>query len=505
MNLATSFVSPPLDRVAVVVGGRSTSYGELSERVDRWRVGLVNAGVTVGDRVALLAGNSEIFVIAYLACLTEGFIIVPLNPDSPAAEIHREVEVIEPIAIIVDERGRSAWASCVDAGNAVSTIASSFIASGRFIEALDGTEIGDGGARPIAEVDDDHPAALLFTSGTAGEPRAAILTHGNFVASLRSIGATQPDLADRHHVALAVIPLFHVFGLNVIVNLGLRIGATIVLDDFVDSMATAALIREHGVSIMIGPPPLWAQLAGDERVSASDLTSVELAVSGAAKLDTRVAAALSDRLGLDVREGYGLTETCSVVSTAINSDAPAGSVGLVFPGIEVRLVDQDGEDVLVGDTGEVLVRGPVVSPGYWNEPEATKRTRTDDGWLLTGDAAIVDEHGHLAIVDRLKDLIIVSGFNVHPAEIESVLIADPTVSLVGVVGEDDPATGERPVAYVVPAEGEQPDPAALRERCASQLARYKVPARIDIVDAIETTAVGKVRRRDLGRPVDENS
>ncbi len=470
------------------------------------------AGVSVGDRVALLAGNSEIFVIAYLACLAEGFVVVPLNPDSPPAELMREIDVTGPVAIIVGERGRHAWLSCIDSESADGAVAPDdsvlvainhqFIASGRFIEALDSIDLGaDGaGARPIVDVPADHPAALLFTSGTAGEPRAAILTHGNMASSLASIGAVQPGLASEDHVALAIIPLFHVFGLNVIVNLGLRVGSTLVLDDFTNPAATAELVREHQVTIMVGPPTLWALLANDERVTAADLASVQLAVSGAAKLDPTIAVTLADRLQVSVREGYGLTETCGVVSTAMGTDAPTGSVGMVFPGIEVRLVDQDGDDVLIGDTGEVLVRGDVVSPGYWNDPEATARTRNADGWLLTGDAALVDENGYIAIVDRLKDLIIVSGFNVHPAEVESVLRSDPSVDIVGVVGEVDAATGERPVAYVVAADGTNPDPEALRELCASQLARYKVPSRIEVVDAIETTAVGKVRRRDLGRP-----
>ncbi len=499
MNLAAAFVAPPLDRTALVVDGRRTSYGELGERVDRWRVGLVAAGVSIGDRVALLAGNTEVFVIGYLACLAEGFVVVPLNPDSPPAEVERELLATEPTAAIVGERGREAWLSCVDHGSAASSIGAQFVASGRFIEALDSIELGESAGRPVVEVPDDHPAALLFTSGTAGTPRAAILTHGNFLASLASIGTVQPDLATVPHTALAVIPLFHVFGLNVIINLGLRIGSTIVLEDHLDAERTAGLIRDHDVSILVGPPTMWNVLLADEGVQRDDLASIQLAVSGAAKLDPSVAEDIQARLGVDIREGYGLTETCGIVSTAMNCDAPLGSVGQVFPGVAVRLVDQNGDDVLIGDTGEVLVSGDVVSPGYWNDDEATERTRTADGWLKTGDVALVDEHGFLAIVDRLKDLIIVSGFNVHPIEIETILSADPTVALAGVVGEPDALTGERPVAYVVPADGATPDPDALRARCIDQLARYKVPKRVEIVDAIPTTAVGKIRRRDLGR------
>ena len=489
-SLAHRFPVQPDDRVALILPDRQVTYGELGETVGSVRGGLAEAGLVVGDRVLLIAGNSETFVVTYLACLTAGLVAVPVNPLVPGDELAGEIDRCRPRAVVFDAVGAHAW-SQLDAPVTAS------------IEIV--VPPVESGAHPLAghdwvpgvEVEDDHTAVLLFTSGTAGTPRPAILTHGNLASSLDAVLSLGLPLAGHDHVALAVIPLFHVFGLNLVVNLGLAIGASLVLEDHQSPMRSAALVVEHGVTVVSGPPTLWSALLADEAIDDNALGTVQFAVSGAAPLNPLVAQAVTDRFGIVISEGYGLTETSGIVSSALGLEPVFGSVGQPFPGVEVRLLDENGADVFIGDSGEVFVRGPMVSPGYFNDPEATKRTRTDDGWLITGDLAIVDDDGNLAIVDRLKDLIIVSGFNVHPAEIERVLLAHDAIEAAAVVGEADSKMGERPVAHVVLRDGDVLTEDDVIEHCRSRLARYKAPRRVVFATAIPTGLAGKVRRSAL--------
>lgn len=485
-------MAPPLDRAALIVADRVITYADLAERVDRWRGALVDAGHRPGDRVVLLAGNNESFVVAYLAALTAGLVTIPLNPMSPGPELRREVDLVEPSVLIVGHGGESAFESLTAAVDGQSL-------GGVTVHRADSLESAGAVAprTPVVDVDGDAPAVLLFTSGTAGASKPAILTHANLRTSLQSMVMVSPHLTERHHVALGIIPLFHVFGLNVIVNLGLFVGATIVLEDHMAPARTAELVARHGITIVAGPPTLWQALANDDDIGADAFATVVVALSGAAKLSPVVNAAVQSRLGIEVSEGYGLTETCSVATASMGSDAPIGSVGPLVPGIEARLLDTDGNPVLVGDAGEVWLRGPMVSPGYWDDPDATRRTRDADGWFRTGDLAVVDDDGNLSILDRVKDLIIVSGFNVHPAEVELVLTARPEVASAGVIGEPDSMTGERIVAHLVPADGASIDEAAIREHCRAQLARYKVPKRFVVAGELPISVIGKLRRREL--------
>lgn len=497
MNLAERFAPHPPSNTALICDGRETTYGALAERVGRWHGQLEADGLVAGDRVVILAGNTEVFLSAYLACLSGGLIAVPLNPAAPPPELARELKYVEPRAVIVGARGLPAWGEvCAQMGSdgpaATASVEKVYEADGLLIP-----ELEKGTPRPVTSVADDHPAILLFTSGTAGLPKPAILTHDNLWASLQALMATRETMAEESHVTLAVIPLFHIFGLNVIINLSLMAGATMVLGEFVNAKHTAELIADNGATIVAGPPTLWSALLNDPSVSADDMGTVSIAVSGASKLDPRVKIGIAERFRIDLREGYGLTETSGTVTTAMGTDAPTGSVGKMFPGLELRVVDSQGDDVYIGDPGEVWVRGRVVSPGYWNDDEATARTRTEDGWLKTGDMAVVDDEGNLAIVDRMKDLIIVSGFNVHPGEVESILNRHPAVQQSAVVGESDGAMGERIVAHIVPIGDQPPSEDVLIDFCRGELARYKVPKRFVFTDSLPTGLGGKLLRNKL--------
>jgi long-chain acyl-CoA synthetase len=232
-------------------------------------------------------------------------------------------------------------------------------------------------------------------------------------------------------------------------------------------------------------------------VEPDAFAGVRLAVSGAAKMPIETSQLLEDRLGVRVEEGYGLTEASPVVTSATGASAPRGSIGAPLPGVDVRLVDADGSDALIGDAGELWVRGPNVFRGYWQEPEATSSALTPDGWLRTGDIAIVDDNGHLFLVDRAKDLIIVSGFNVFPAEVEDVLIDHPAVEAVAVIGVEHPHSGEAVKAYVVVEEGRSAEEDDLIDWCAARLAQYKCPTKVMFVDELPRGLAGKVLRRAL--------
>ncbi|HEX8804735.1 MAG TPA: AMP-binding protein, partial [Acidimicrobiales bacterium] len=298
-------------------------------------------------------------------------------------------------------------------------------------------------------------------------------------------------------VALAVLPFFHVFGLNAVLGVMLRAGGTLVPIERFDPYGTLEAVAEHGVTIVSGVPTMWAALAALPGADPASVASVTVAMSGAAPLEGVVRRQVAERLGLELRQGYGLTEASPVVTTALGQDAPADSIGRVLPGVQVRLVDVHGEDVLVGDPGEIWVRGPNVFAGYWDDPEATAAACTPDGWLRTGDVAVVDDEGFLYLVDRVKDVIIVSGFNVFPAEVEEVLATHPAVAAAAVVGVPHPHSGEAVRAFVVPADGATVEEEELVAHAARHLARYKCPTSITFVDELPENMSGKLLRRAL--------
>jgi long-chain acyl-CoA synthetase len=366
------------------------------------------------------------------------------------------------------------------------------------------------GGEPAAMVEraDDDLAVLLFTSGTAGLPRAAMLTHGNLRANIDQIRATTasgavdpaagPATAD--DVALGVIPLFHIFGLNAVLGLALTVGATVVLVERFDPPAALALLAEHGITVVSGVPTMWRAWADLPPAAAGDanpMASVRLGVSGAAALDPELRRAIAARYGVVLAEGYGLTEASPVVTSGVGHQAPDGSIGLPLPGVLVRLIDRSGVDALVGDPGEVWVKGPNVFAGYWDNPDATRAALTEDGWLRTGDLAVVDDDGFLWLVDRAKDLIIVSGFNVVPAEVEAVLMGHPGVAEVAVVSVPDPRSGEAVKAFIVPVAGADVGEDAIVDYAARHLARYKCPSIVTFVDQLPHGLTGKLLRRQL--------
>jgi long-chain acyl-CoA synthetase len=271
----------------------------------------------------------------------------------------------------------------------------------------------------------------------------------------------------------------------------------VVLIERFDPHTSLQALVDHGVTVVSGVPTMWAAWAELASADPKAMAGVRLAVSGAAPLPVEVRRAVRERFGIELAEGYGLTEASPAVTSGLGHDAPDGSIGVPLPGVEIRLIDPSGEDALVGDPGEVWVRGPNVFAGYWDDPEATAAALTEDGWLRTGDVAVVDDDGFLSLVDRAKDVIIVSGFNVYPAEVEDVLVTHPGVEAAAVVGIPHPHSGEAVKAYVIPAPGAHLEEDAVVDHVARQLARYKCPTTIDFVDELPYGETGKVLRRAL--------
>ncbi|WP_334142743.1 AMP-binding protein [Rhabdothermincola sp.] len=496
MNIASIIEPHPGAAVALVSRGKSTTYGELRAQVAALRGGLIGLGLQAGDRVGIACGNNWYFVVSYLSVTGAGCIAVPLNPLAPARELERELAVTGCRALVA---GPAAKASVQGLDrSAVPSLEYLLVASGTELAgAVEVEELLEAEPAPIVDRDPDELAVLMFTSGTAGPPRAAMLSHRNLLSNLEQVHALAARRQHPDDVVFGVLPLFHIFGLNVMLGLTLYAGSRVVLIERFDPASGLEAIERHGITIVTGPPTMWAAWAGLPAADHRAFESVRLGISGAAKLPIETAQLIEDRFGLHLDEGYGLTEASPVVTSATGTDAPWGSIGLPLPGVRVRLVDADGEDVLAGDTGEIWVQGPNVFQGYWNEPDATAAALTADGWLRTGDIGVVDDEGYVFLVDRAKDLIIVSGFNVYPAEVEAVLAEHPAVEACAVVGVPHPHSGEAVKAYVVLAPGKAAEEDDIVAWCAERLARYKCPSKVMFVDELPRGLAGKVLRRAL--------
>lgn len=494
MNFAEIIEGHPSSSVALVSRGIPTSYGVLNDQVGRLRGALSELGIGKADRVALLCGNSPYFVISYLACLGIGAVVVPLNPASPALEIQRELQVVGARAIVIEPSAISAW-QIIDR-DAVPTLTTIIATDGHELpDALTLSSLLDHAPAPLVAIEPDQLAVLMFTSGTAGAPKAAMLSHQNLYANVRQLGNF--SLITPSDVVYGVLPLFHIFGLNVMLGFTLFVGASVVLVERFDPVTALETFEKRQVTVVPGAPQVWSAFAQLPGLDPKSFAGIRIALTGAAKMPEDVTILFQQRFGLNIYEGYGLTEASPVVSMSIGHQFKVGSVGRVLPGVEVRLVDENGEDALRGDAGELWVRGDNIFLGYLDDPEATSRVLTPDGWLRTGDVAVIDDDGYAFLVDRVKDLIIVSGFNVYPAEVETVLTNHPHIVAAAVVGVAHPQTGETVRAFVVPATGVHLDEDAVIEFCRRHLARYKCPSRVLMVEALPVGGTGKVLRREL--------
>ncbi|GAA0470345.1 fatty-acyl-CoA synthase [Paractinoplanes deccanensis] len=473
-------ISP--DRVALVFGDDSWTYAELRDRVTRLAHRLRAEGVGRGDRVAYLGPNHPALVETLFATHLLGGVFVPLNFRLTAPEVRYQLGHSGARVLIRDPE-------CAEA-KAPTTIP---------VTALTETSAETG--PPIeVEVGLDDPAFLLYTSGTTGRPKGAILTHGNVVWNTYNLLVGVDVAGDE--VTLIGAPLFHVAALNqCLLPTVLKGGRSVIMPSWNVDQALD-LIERHRVTWMFGVAAMFAALARSPRWASTDLSSLRCVMSGGAAVPPALIRAYQER-GLTFCQGYGMTETApgATFLEARESLSHVGSAGVPVFFTDVRCVRPDLTDAAPGEPGEVLVRGPNVTPGYWEDPAATADAFAD-GWLRTGDIAAVGEDGHFRILDRLKDMYISGGENVYPAEVEAALFTHPGVAEVAVIGVPDEKWGEAGRAFIVPAAGHRPTAGELREHLAGRLAKYKIPAHFTIVDDLPKTGSNKVRKADLrSRPL----
>ena len=470
----------PATAVLCDVGSEWVSAGELEERSRRVAGRLRAAGLVHGDRMVLSAEPSVDVVVAYVAALRLGLVVVPVNAAYREREVAHIVADARPAAAVVDDEERGAWV--VRASNAPVVVASPAM------DLPDGA--GDAAVADVVDrVTGDDVALIGYTSGTTGAPKGAMLTHGNLLAGAHAVRvAWRWTPADRLVLAL---PLFHMHGLGVGVNATLVAGASaVIVPRFaVDPVLDAA--AEHDATLFFGVPTMYARLAASPRLG--ELARFRLCVSGSAPLAAALHAAVEGGGHQRVLERYGMTETVMNVSNPYDGERRPGSVGLPLPGVELRL---DGEP---DEPGEILVKGPNVFPGYWERPDATADAFDGDGWFRTGDVGALDDDGYLRIVGRRKELIISGGFNVYPREVEDVLRGHPDVADVAVVGTASDEWGEVVTAYVVPDGPE--DAAALVAFAAARLAAFKRPKLVHYVGDLPRNALGKVLKHELAPDV----
>ena len=476
------------DKVAFLAGGKASdgiTYAELDRAVDDVAVGLRKLGVAPGDRVAIGMHNVMYFPISYFGVLRAGAVVVPLNVMLTPEEVAR---------VLTDSGAKFV----LGAAPFVEVIRAGAPADVTVISTDDWKQLEGHGEHFDPEVGEDDLAVLAYTSGTTGEPKGAMLTHGNLLANLRQQMAIPDAHVEESDVVFLALPLFHIFGLNVGLGLVVLNGASGVLVERFEPVPTLRLIHDHRISILFGAPTMYSAWISVPGADQYDLSSVRLAVSGAAPLAPDVLRDFRDLFGVPIYEGYGLTETAPTLMSNRMSEAPrAGSIGKPLPDVEYRLLDDEGNDVELGDPGEIAVRGPNVFKGYWQRPQDTERAFVDGGWFRTGDVAVADEEGYVYIVDRKRDLIIVSGFNVFPSEVETALIASPKIAEAAVIGVAHPYTGESVKAYVVLEPGTNATEQELIDEARLRLARFKAPTSIDIVDDLPHLPTGKVLKRAL--------
>ena len=488
------------DRQALVeTGGRTLTWSGLEDEVARIATGLGARGIRAGQRVMIVVGNRIEFVTAYLGVLRAQVVAVPVNPRSTPGEIARMIADSGTRLVVVDDTAldvvRAALTELADAPRPVVVVTGAEPGEGEVAYADLRADV----VRPVPPLPDPEKlAALLYTSGTSGRPRAAMLSHRALLANIEQVAAVEPPMMHGDDVVLGVLPLFHVYGLNAVLGGVLRHRARLVLVEHFDPQGVLDLIDDEACSVVPIAPPVFAHWLPDEHLKER-LGPVRLVLSGSAPLAPEVIEQFAALTGIPVHQGYGLTEASPVVtSTLCSQENQPGSVGAALPGIELRLVDETFHVVEGEDPGVIQVRGDNLFSGYW--PDGSDGP-DEEGWYGTGDVGFLDASGDLFLVDRVKELVIVSGFNVYPTEVEDVIREVDGVTDAAVIGVPDEQTGEAVVAYVVAGLGEHGArpylEEAVRAHAVIRLARFKQPTRIEIVDALPLTVTGKVQKGRL--------
>jgi len=482
------------EEVAIIDGptGRTVTYEQLRESVARMAGGLAARGFGKGEVFAIMAPNIPEYATAFHGVATLGGINTTINPTYTAEEIEFQLRdsgarFLLTIPMFMEQ----AVAAATAAGIEEIFVLGEASGATPVVELL-ATDPFDG----FAEVDSKNDlVALPYSSGTTGLPKGVMLSHQNLAANLAQ-GEHALEMAERE-VIVAVLPFFHIYGMEVLMNGVLYNGGTAVTMPRFDLEEFLRIIQEHRVTRAYVVPPIVLAMAKHPLVDQYDMSSLRSVFSGAAPLGAELAAEASARIGCEVVQGYGLTETSPVTHATPPGQFKPGSIGVAISNTECRVVDPDGNDLGVGEDGEIWIRGPQVMKGYLNNPAATAATIDEEGWLHTGDIGHVDADNHWYIVDRLKELIKYKGFQVPPAELEGLLLTHPAVADSAVIPIPDEEAGEVPKAFVVLKPGAEATPEEMMEHVAGHVAHYKQIRFLDIVDEIPKSASGKILRRVL--------
>ena len=484
------------------------SFADLKARVDEAAAALIASGVQPGDRVAVWAPNSSAWITAGYAAYAAGAVLVPLNTRFKGAEAAHVLRTSRAklLFAVTDFLGTD-YVELLRGQEGLDSIAETIVLAGperpgtttwaQFLSRAGQVSAEEVAARAAA-VRPDDPSDIIFTSGTTGAPKGAVLRHG---ASTRVYTDWSDVVGLRHGDRyLIVYPFFHTAGLKSGVLACILKGSVMVPHPVFDVASVLARVQEERISMLPGPPAVYQSILNSDR-SGYDLSSLRLAVTGAAAIPVSLVVQLREELGFrSVVTGYGLTETTGTATMCRHDDDPetiATTSGRAIPDVEVKVVDEAGATLPPGEPGEVLIRGYNVMKEYFGDPEATAATIDADGWLKTGDIAVLDERGYIRITDRKKDMFIVGGFNAYPAEIESIISRHPQVAQVAVVGVPDDRMGEVGMAYVIPRQGATIVPGELIGWCREQMANYKVPRHVEVVDALPLNPSGKVLKYEL--------
>ncbi|MEM8535720.1 MAG: long-chain-fatty-acid--CoA ligase [Chloroflexota bacterium] len=474
---------------ALIFENTTMSYADLDICASRMANGLHGLDVGVGDRVALWLPNSFAFVFCYFGILKIGAVAVSLNTMLKRGEATFILNDSEATILITTTELRD-MLDPTDLPSLRQTILVDAPGDGLFLNNVLEQSSPDRVARSMHKND---PAALLYTSGTTGTPKGALLSHGNVefnsVAKVHHCGTTPQD-----KLAL-FLPLFHCYGQNAILNHGLHAGATIVLQQRFDPEQVVQAIVQHSITVLFGVPTVFIKLLQVD-VDPEALRSVRYCFTASAPMPLDVSLEWRERYSTVIHEGYGMTETSPFASYNHPHHWKAGSIGIPIDGVQMDVVDANGHVVGPGATGEIVIRGPNVMLGYWRRPDATAYALRQ-GWLHTGDVGYIDDEGYFHIVDRLKDMINVSGFKVYPAEIERMLRAHPAVGEVAVFALPDPIKGEAVASHIILNQGHTAESEELLSFCREHMANFKVPKHIQFVKDFPKNATGKVLKHVL--------
>jgi long-chain acyl-CoA synthetase len=477
------------DRPALRLGDKSIAYRMLEDASARVAGLLAAKGLQPGDRVGIMLPNVPQFAYAYYGTLRAGGVVVPMNILLKSREVAFYLGDPEAKLLLVwHQYADEAQAGALEAGTDVIVVGPGDFQDGALAQP----------ARDVVPRAGDDVAEILYTSGTTGTPKGAMITHDNLRLTSEHVGAVPRITQD--DVTLGVLPLFHSFGQTVMLNAGARVGACLTLLPRFTPQAALETIERHRVTIFAGVPTMFHALLHYPERERFDVSSLRLAISGGSSIPVEVLNAFEKAFNCDIIEGYGLSETAAAGAFNPPGRSKAGSIGTVLAGTELKLVGDKGSAVAPGQVGEIVMRGYHVMKGYWNRDVATREVLSEDGWFRTGDMATVDEDGYFFIVDRKKDMIIRGGYNVYPREIEEILYKHPAVSQAAVVAVPDPAMGEEVGAAIVLREGVDVDASEIVAFVRARVAAYKYPRKVWFEDALPLGPTGKILKREIKIP-----